>query len=102
MFSTDVRRLEQTFDVQIVVPAVESGTVLSVLHPPYLLARDSKLERELEQEAEEHLASLDDSVFSRSSSFSDLVTAASLASANARIRRESQSQGIQGNGSVPE
>ena len=93
---TDVGRLEQTFDVQI-IPAFQSGKVLSVIHPPYLLARDSKLERELDQKAEEPLANLDDSVFSRSSSFSDLVSAVGLASANARIRRESHSQGLQGN-----
>ena len=93
---TDVGRLEQTFDVQI-IPAFQSGKVLSVIHPPYLLARGSKLERELDQETEELQANLDESVFSRSSSFSDLVNAAGLASANARIRRESLSQGLQGN-----
>ena len=93
---TDVGRLEQTFDVQI-IPAFQSGKVLSVIHPPYLLARGSKLERELDQETEELQANLDESVFSRSSSFSDLVNAVGLASANARIRRESHSQGLQGN-----
>ena len=89
-------------DVQI-VPAFQSGKVLSVLHPPYPLASDSKLESELERKAEEQLASHSSNVESDdessvfvSSPFSDLTSAVNLASANARIRRESQSRSRKG------
>ena len=45
-----------------IVPAFQSGTVLSVLHPPYPLAGDSKLESELERKAEEQSASCSSNV----------------------------------------
>ena len=86
-----------------IVPAFQPGTVLSVLHPPYPLAGDSKLESELERKAEELSASCSSNVESDdessvfvSSSFSNLTAAVGLASANARIRRESRSKSKQG------